>query len=523
MVNEDPPGFRFKLRHRLEPVSGDAWAAVGPSGTATGGCFSHPAGVLTFLGAAAEAHLADTALCRRSPDNRWWAEVQAPWQAVAPLIWTAGGRPFTGAGKQWTAVPLAGVPSLTAETESLDPTVWQPVAPVDLLAGTPLPPRRLISAASLAVIVPAALGRWVLRRTLALGIQVGIVPALRRPLESAGTEAGVLLLRLRVNRGTIPLSLVRVVNSLPYTLIAQPVAPRDGRLLVDIRYRPPLAASLLGDWIPDGEIWVLGGADTGHERLHLLGEESDGANFLAAPELPLRSPATPAEVNLPAPLPVRLVAHRSGSTGADAVLLDDAELHWLRPFLAGRPVAERAFLLPGAGRHLLLAPGGLAERLPLGIPMTRIGPGGLYLEIGLDFHPPLPEGARIQAFGLTEDRVVAVAGDGAYGFDNRRLTPAWTLWVGAAPPVQEGLSPNGRQLLARVAATVRQAEAEPSAATPAPAPPGSSPGVRPRLLEEAQRAELAGDLVRAAELLEAAGELGGAGRLYERAAAQARS
>ena len=49
-------------------------------------------------------------------------------------------------------------------------------------------------------------------------------------------------------------------------------------------------------------------------------------------------------------------------------------------------------------------------------------------------------------------------------------------------------------------------------------PAAQSRRARPWLLEEAQRAELAGDLVRAAELLESAGELAGAGRLYERAA-----
>ncbi len=523
MANEDRPTFRFKLRRALEPSSGAALTAAAPANVpATGGCFSHPAGALAFLGVVAEARLADTALCRRSPEGDWWVEVAAPGQVAAHLIWTAGGRPFTGAGEHWTAVSLAGMPSAIEETERLELTGWQPVEPVELLAATPLQPRRPISAASLDVIIPGALGRWVLRRALALEIPVGIVPALRRPLRGEGPESGVLLLRLRVSRSVIPLSLVRAISSLPYTRVAQPAVSGGGQLLVDVCYRPPLAAALWGGLIPEDEIWVLGGADTGHERLRLLGAGSDGANFLTAPELPAAPVAIHAETRLPEPIPVRLVANRGGSAKIDAVLLDDTELGWLRPFLAGRPVAERAFLLPGASCHLLLAPGGLPGMIPFGIPLTRIGPGGLYLERGLDFHPPLPEGARHHVFGLAENRVVVVVNDGVYGFDTGRLTPAWTLWVGEVPPVQEGLSPGGRQLLARVADAVRQAEVNQAETKLVPTQPRSQPNSRPRLLEEAQRAELAGDLVRAAELLEAAGELAGAGRLYERAAAQLR-
>jgi hypothetical protein len=147
----------------------------------------------------------------------------------------------------------------------------------------------------------------------------------------------------------------------------------------------------------------------------------------------------------------------------------------------------------------------------------------LYLEKGLEFNPPLPEGARQRLFQLTEQRVVAVVAKGAYGFDSRRLVPAWTLWVGEAPPVQEGLSPGGKRLLARISATVRQAVDREVAALAEHQPavlPKSPVNRRLRWLDEAQRAELEGDWVRAAELLEAAGELVRAGRLYERAAEQ---
>jgi hypothetical protein len=277
---------------------------------------------------------------------------------------------------------------------------------------------------------------------------------------------------------------------------------------------------LLDGIIPETEIWVLGSAEYGHTRLRLLGEESDGAHFLTLPELPFTLPAADVAIRLPPPLPVRLIRQQGSRGRVDAVLLDEAELRWLPPVLAGRPLAERAFLLPGEGRYLLLAPGGLPRMIPFGIPLTRTGLAGLYLEVGLDFYPPLPESARSRLFGLEERRVVAVSREGAFGFDSRPLTPAWSLWVGAPPPVQEGLDSAGRQLLARVDEAVRQAEVEPIEATLlADSQPMAQPRRgRPWLLEEAQRAELMGDLVRAAELLESAGELASAGRLYERAA-----
>ncbi len=507
-----PDPFEFKLLQSAPAVFAEVAGA-------TGGRFGNAGGVLAFLSAVAEARLAATARCRRGPAGHWWAEVEAPWQAVAQLIWMAGGQPFTRQGDRWTAAPAPGMPAASAEEEWLVLAEWEAAGPVELLAAVPLQARRPGSASSLSIIVPGPLGRWVLRRALALGLRVGIVPALRRPLQEKGPESGVLLLRLRAEQGNVPLSLVRALGNLPYTLVAQ-AATAEGKLLLDSRLRLPLATTLLDGLIPETEIWVLAGAENGHARLRLLGEESDGAHFLTLPELPVVFATAGAESRLPAPLPVRLLRQRSHHGRVDAILLDEAELRWLPPVLAGRPPAERAFLLPGKERYLLLAPGGLPGMIPFGVPLTRTGPGGLYLELGLAFYPPLPESARRRLFGLEEGGVVAVTHEGAYGFDSRHLTPAWSLWAGEPPPLREGLGPTGRQLLARVDEAVRQAEVEQieTSLLADSQPATQSRRGRPWLLEEAQRAELAGDLVRAAELLESAGELASAGRLYERAA-----
>jgi hypothetical protein len=411
-----------------------------------------------------------------------------------------------------------------SQENDLDVATWMPVELVDLLAVTALRPARLPSCATLDVVVPGVLGRWVLRRVLALNIKVGLVPVMRQPLRGGSEESGALLLRLTAQRGSIPLSLLRALTDLPYVLVAQSVGPGTRRLLVDVRHRLPLMTEAwVADLLPRDQIWMLGGPDIGHWRLRLLSDEVDGSDFLEGPSLPVDSITADSNSQWPGRVPVKLIAQRSGHARVDGVLVDEVELNWLRSLLMARPADESLFLLPGAGHYLVLAPGGLAGTLPLGIALEHLGPGGLYIEKKLKFHPPLPEAARQQLFHLTERRVVAVVSKGAYAFDRRRLVPAWTLWVGEAPPVQEGLSPSGKRLLARFSDTVRQAVDREVAALAKQQPavlPKSPVNRRLRWLAEAQQAELAGDWLRAAELLEAAGELVRAGRLYERVAAQ---
>jgi len=486
---------------------------------AAGGCFTDSNRALAFLNALAGAGLAAKARYRRAPDAHWWIEAPVQWQAVAHLIWAAGGKPYCRQDEHWTALSPAG---MAVADERLQPVHWPAVDLAVMLAATSLPPCALRSGNTLAVIAPGVLARWVLRRALALNVAVRVTPALQQPLATDNPASGTLMLTLSVQQGIVPRSLVRAIANLPYVLVAHSSDPEQDRLWVDIRCRSPLRAGLPEQSIPPGECWVLGAAEAGHWRLQLLGAAVDGTQLLQAPtaSTPPQTIAD-ADITLPAPIPVRLVADRQIPTRCDAVLLDDTELDWLRLFLIHCPVSEQLFLLPGPGHHLLLAPGGLTSIIPFGLPLSGCGPGGLYLEQGLRFHPPLPEAARQQAFGLTEGRIVAVTQNATYGFDSQRLTPVWTLWVGTPPPIQEGLSSGGARLLNNVAEAVRQAEvdqAEEKLPVTDRLRPRTRPGDRPQLLAEAQRAELAGNYIRAAELLEAAGELARAGRLYERAA-----
>ena len=226
--------------------------------------------------------------------------------------------------------------------------------------------------------------------------------------------------------------------------------------------------------------------------------------------------AVPA-ARFPDPIPVRIVPKRGPRRRVDAVLVDDAELDWLRRFLIGRPVSELAFILPGNERHLVTAPGGLPEALPFGAPLAWIGPGAIYIELGSDFDPPLPAAARQARFLPDRDAVVGVLRSGTWRFDPENMVPVWTLWVGDAPTVQTGMAIRGRAILAQADYYLSAREMpQPGQGSGHLAP--ISDQERTGLIEAAQRAELNGGFVRAAELLEQAGLHGPAGRLYERAA-----
>jgi len=315
----------------------------------------------------------------------------------------------------------------------------------------------------------------------------------------------------------------------------------EGRgLLIDLRCRPPLTESLLADMVPEDELWLLGPAESGHRRLRLIGGTVDGAALVAPPAVaaslpaaagaPPSLPAGSAQHALPAPLPIAIIARPPGAEPpgpVEAILVDDRQLGWLATWLAAHPAGDRLFVILGPGRHLLTAPEGVAATVPFGVPLTRIGPGGLFLELGLGFFPPLPASARARAFGTggtppttrpgpTGDRgpppVVAVTGDGCFRFDPAALLPAWMLWIGPAPAVTAGLSPAAVALLASVAKT-------PGRPRPPPRPlPGHDAPDTGETRRQAEQALLRGDLVGAARLFEQAGDPERAGRLYEKAA-----
>jgi len=175
-------------------------------------------------------------------------------------------------------------------------------------------------------------------------------------------------------------------------------------------------------------------------------------------------------------------------------------------------------VIPGPGVALLLGPGGAPDGVPFGLPLRLIGPGNLYIEDARQLYPPLPADSRRMTFGELDSEAVVVTQQRSYRFDLDLLVPSWALWAGEAPAIQTGVKGEQLQQLAKLAAVLRPKAAKAPAALPKAAAVAKPATDTAELITEAMEARLAGDLVRAAELLEAAGDYGGAGRLYEQAA-----
>ncbi|VFN03138.1 MAG: hypothetical protein BECKG1743D_GA0114223_108061 [Candidatus Kentron sp. G] len=534
----------------------------------TGARFPSAQDALAFLGAVAGAELAGEASARRGPGGDWWIEAPVDWSRGSSLVYSAGGAPFAGSGSLWAAVPGDGsgpAPPTALETagagdrllyghdrdepERLAAEDWPEANLVDLLLSNRPRPAHAWKLERVFVMAPGVLARAVLNQAVGLRFSVSVSAAECFPLtgrsgERSGDTApptSVGWLRIAWPKKKTPETFLRSLLRLPFVLVAHPLeaVPSDdasgAKLLADIRYATPLAdalvSSLISPLVKDNERWLLGGPEIGHWRVQVHGKPRDAGTFIQAPASPMATPGMPATAfptgNQSAAIPLRLMPRSPGPGHPDAVLVDDTELGWLRDYLMGKPAAETAYLAPGPGRHLLLAPGGLLTTLPFGIPLRRIGVGGLYLQEGRALHPPLPETARGRVFPCDAEEIVAVTNRDSTGeiaatrFDLDTLVPVWTLWLGGAPPVEEGVS-------AEIAAKIRKLAAD---LQPPEQPRWRKqaaeliPALRPRpvtdrgqLLRQSMQLERAGRLAEAVQCLEQAGELAAAGRLYERAA-----
>jgi hypothetical protein len=489
--------------------------------------------VLAFLGAIGGARLADEVICRRRPapgtassdTEEWWVEVDVRPALAAPLVHTAGGQAYAGGRRGFVAVSAAGKVDRAdvRRDEVPERNTWPEVELPALLAAGALIPSPLPAIERALAFVPGDLCRLVLRRALGLGVQVQLATARCSPLLGEGAEQSLIRFAFSAPGKQIPRALLRTIAALPYTIVCRSGALDGERLLVDVRYRTPLAESLLAEMLPPDATWILGGPDVGNWTVLEVGHEIEGSHFVEAPELPSLTPTPVAASVLPRPLPIRLVPSRAVTNRIDAVVLDDLELEMLPKLLMARPLSESAHLALGPGAHLLVAAGGLVTDLPLGVPVSQVGPGGLYVQLGRRFDPPMPSDARGERFGVGPDQHTAVAllDSGAYRFDLANLLPCWALWVGEAPSIERNLPLEAQLRLNRVAARVRRAEPKlPEHATVRGAASGSPVNLR-RLRQEAVRAEARGDLAHAAELYEAASDFASAASMYRRAAEQA--
>lgn len=195
------------------------------------------------------------------------------------------------------------------------------------------------------------------------------------------------------------------------------------------------------------------------------------------------------------------------------MLVHDSDLDRFKRFALGQPLAEDGLMIPGDGCFLVTESAGLRSTLPLGLPLRRVGPGGLYLAHGYALSPSLPPTARASLFNVSAGHFVVVSPDQTYRFAGENARWVWSLWLPPTRPrFAAGISARGRAILERTDAL------QAGAPGPAAAAAGANPAERARLRRDAILLEQEGRTQRAAELLEQAGQYARAAALYERLA-----
>jgi hypothetical protein len=505
--------------------------ALPPSPVRLAGLFPTAAAALTFAGQLAGAGQGpDAGFGRSRGSTGWWVRAEAPLAAAREQIAAARGETFVeiagtlARDRGWGDAPPESATDPAPRIEDVGVITLVRIAGL-ARAQLPMPPE-------LAVLVPGSRLAWVVQRALDLRLTVGYRTVGLQPLFATDTgraaEQTLFEIRLAAGAAALPPSFLAALDQDPVLLPCRPVGER---LLVQHPLASPLPdaqLARLAESDPAAGSWVLAGAGRSCSRLVPRGAWCDGAGLVRLDDnyqlvdmapAPGEQAAAPAEPPAPA---LRLVRSRTTGVVVDAILLDDAELACLPALLEGQPLADIALLVRGRSWHLLLAPGGLLERLPLGEPLHCIGPGLLYLPVGYRTQPLLPPAARSALFGADASRAIVVQPDVALRFALEGREPVWTLWAGEPPPVDHQLPPSAHDALAEVDRLVAPPPAA-GATTPTrltgtePLPRRPAAPTR-NWWDEAFALEQAGHLAEAAKLHEQHNQLRRAAHLYERAA-----
>jgi FtsH ternary system domain X7 len=505
------------------------------------GEFRTASAALVFAGGLAD--LTDTEFGHCAATGAWWATTRLTLATARELITAAGGRvhvqvdgglvPDRGWGDQAPVSANQGDPPEIVEVDVMEAVrtagLHHLVLPVGEHVTVLAPARRL-----------SALAQRALDLDLTITHRLVRLDPLFTPEGQGVAEAAEMLVepptmfevRLTSPSGPLPVALISALDRDACVLLCRRATDR---LLI----QHDVASAL-----PDRQLAVLAGRDTragawlladigfGSARLTPLTDIRDGTTLVRLSDqhrlrnLDPEWAALTGPAVAPEPTPLRLVRTRTPDAVIDAVLLDDSDLRCLPALLEGRQLADLATLATGRDRHLMLAPGGVLEHLPVGEPLYRLGPGPLYLPLGHRTQPLLPPTARQALFATTPDTALVLLPTTIQSFPLAHRAPVWTLWAGPLPPVDHQLPPEARQALAEADQQTTPAS---NPNRPAPRPPIPKLADRPRRptpdhvrswQDDALEAELAEDLVRAAELCERHGEPRRAAYLYERAAHQ---
>jgi hypothetical protein len=480
---------------------------------------------------------------RGGPGDGWWVSAELTLDTARELVSVATGdvylpaengiRRDRGWGGSLGHGPLISLDDLES------------VAAREVVRQAGLQPRPGRSLSEIVLLLPGRLVAGVTRRALDLGLWVSYQPVSLTPLFDGDAPAHAAYeLCLRAGQDSrLPAFFVAALSSDPSFLVCRRAAEN---LLIQHDQAGPLPDAVLSSLTGDAT-WVLADVGYGCAQLHLLGTAQDGAALVGRGRdhelIDVSGTTAWAE---PGDSPVKLippeltlVRARTSGVPVDAALLNDSDLACLPALLAGEPLAITALLIPGRDRHLLTAPGGLLEQLPVGEPLYWIGPGSLYLPLGYRIQPALPPAARRQLFPTDASTGIVVLADAALRYDLTIRKPVWSLWAGAPLPVDDQVPESVREALdqldeemtpseiglrlQRPAAASMAARRAPAGRRLTPREPeqsGESAEVsRPRdWRDDAYEAELAGDLTKAAELHLQHDDPLRAARLYERAA-----
>jgi hypothetical protein len=504
-----------------------AWAALVFAGQLPGG---QPVSTLNCL--------------RGGPGNAWWIRADLTLEAAQEMVSVGSGDIYRPDGERLARDRAwgSGRPETIVLGMLQSVTVLDMIRAAGLHTGTPRP----LSEAAL--LLPGELVATVVRRAMDLQLETSYRPVALSPLfePDAAARTGYELCLRAGSEATLPAFFMAALDRDPFILVCRRVGDT---VLMRHHLSSPLPDTCLASLSAD-ETWVFADSAYGCARLEPLGEARDGISLVrrgAEHELVDVTPepgwATPAKV--PAtPAAPKLELVRAAMTGmpVDAALLDDADLGCLPALLAGEPLAEAAVVVHGRDRHLLTAPGGLLELLPVGEPLYCMGPGSLYLPLGYRLKPALPSAAREELFPTDTSTAIVLLPDAALRYRLEDRAPVWRLWAGPMPRVDDQLSeaevadlrsldpelPSNKPDLAAVKPGTLGPlvpAAPPGSDMPSPSQPAQPAVGTPAVAspartwrDEAYEAELARDYVTAAEIHLQHDDPLRAARLYERAA-----
>ena len=514
------------------------------------GVFADASAAAGFLGQLLDQ--AEARLTVHHGQDRWWVMASIPLNLGRELIELAGGHGYVRHADRlvpdpgWGPAPRpagpAGIP--------LDELGERPV--LDLIKAAGMYARRATAREQVTALVPTKRAPPLLRRALDLRLNTTFRPVRLRPLFAPETASGgqqpeqapgTLVEVRRAGTGVggqrtryVPETLIDALAGDREVLLCREVS---ARLLIQYNRHSPLTDRQL-DALVTGDAWVLADPPHGCWSLTPLAEFAPAGSLIRLGRSHQLGPGKESwpdhglTTPFPDPAELKIVPALDHNDPIDALLLDDADLASLPLLLQGHPLAEFASVVRGRNRHLLVAPGGILERMPLGEYLACVGPGPIYLAHGWRTEPRLPAVVWRQLISVVPGWALVLEPARTMVFDLSLRRPVWELWAGELPPFDPQLPDDATELLARMEeqlrAAARRGPGQPGDGGTGKRPAGMR-GVLDRLTggrarsprqpdwrERADQAELAGELLLAARLHEQNGEPERAGRLYERAA-----